>query len=107
MILSMYYPIFEGQRCIGFVGAGVYASHLMDVLLNLNIKGLPDSEYVFLNVENGVYLYHQDEALLNQRLQTRGTRRLSGGSRQRAAPRQVHIPTGMKTVWSSLLSTSI
>lgn len=65
MILSMYYPIFEGQRCIGFVGAGVYASHLMDALLNLNIKGLPDSEYVFLNVENGVYLYHQDEALLN------------------------------------------
>ncbi len=65
MILSMYYPIFEGQRCIGYVGAGVYASHLMDALLNLNIKGLPDSEYVFLNVDTGVYLYHQDEALLN------------------------------------------
>ena len=64
MILSMYYPIFEGQRCIGYVGAGVYASHLMDALLNLNIKGLPDSEYVFLNVDTGVYLYHQDEALL-------------------------------------------
>ncbi len=29
MILSMYYPIFEGEKCIGFVGAGVYASHLM------------------------------------------------------------------------------
>lgn len=65
MILSMYYPIFDGQKCIGYVGAGVYASHLMDSLLNLNIKGLPDSEYVFLNVENGVYLYHQDQALLN------------------------------------------
>ena len=65
MILSMYYPIFEGQRCIGYVGAGVYASHLMDSLLNLNIKGLPDSEYVFLNVDTGVYLYHKDEALLN------------------------------------------
>ena len=65
MILSMYYPIFEGQRCIGYVGAGVYASHLMDSLLNLNIKGLPDSEYVFLNVDTGVYLYHQDGALLN------------------------------------------
>ena len=25
MILSMYYPIFEGQKCIGYVGAGVYA----------------------------------------------------------------------------------
>lgn len=65
MILSMYYPIFEGQRCIGYVGAGVYASHLMDSLLNLNIKGLPDSEYVFLNADTGVYLYHEDEALLN------------------------------------------
>ncbi len=65
MILSMYYPIFEGQRCIGYVGAGVYASHLMDALLNLDIRGLPDSEYVFLNVETGVYLYHEDDALLN------------------------------------------
>ena len=53
MILSMYYPIFEGEQCIGYVGAGVYASHLMDALLNLDIKGLPDSEYVFLNVDTG------------------------------------------------------
>lgn len=65
MILSMYYPIFEGTQCIGYVGAGVYASHLMDSLLNLNIKGLPNSEYVFLNVDTGVYLYHEDAALLN------------------------------------------
>ncbi len=65
MILSMYYPLFEGQRCIGYVGAGVYASRLMDSLLNLDIKGLPSSEYVFLNVDTGVYLYHEDNALLN------------------------------------------
>lgn len=65
MILSMYCPIFEGQQCIGYVGAGVYASHLMDSLLNLDIKGLPNSEYVFLNVDTGVYLYHEDDALLN------------------------------------------
>ncbi|HBA69634.1 MAG TPA: methyl-accepting chemotaxis protein [Lachnospiraceae bacterium] len=65
MILSMYYPLFDNQECIGYVGAGVYASQLMDALLNLNIKGLPHSEYVFLNVETGMYLYHQDESLLN------------------------------------------
>lgn len=65
MILSMYYPIFEGKRCIGYVGAGVYASRLMDSLLNLDIKGLPSSEYVFLNVDTGVYLYHEDDTLLN------------------------------------------
>lgn len=65
MILSMYYPIFEGQKCIGYVGAGVYASHLMDSLLHLDIKGLPNSEYVFLNVDTGVYLYHENDELLN------------------------------------------
>lgn len=65
MILSMYYPIFEGEKCIGYVGAGVYASQLMDALLDLDMEGLPNSEYVFLNVETGMYLYHEDEALLN------------------------------------------
>lgn len=65
MIISMYYPLFDGQNCIGYVGAGVYASQLMDSLLNLNIEGLPHNEYVFLNVETGTYLYHQDESLLN------------------------------------------
>ena len=26
MILSMYYPVFDGTDCMGYVGAGVYAS---------------------------------------------------------------------------------
>lgn len=72
MILSMYYPIFEGQRCIGYVGAGVYASRLMDSLLNLDIQGLPNSEYVFLNADTGVYLYHEDSALLNTKTTDNG-----------------------------------
>lgn len=72
MILSMYYPIFEEEECIGYVGAGVYASRLMDALLDLNIEGLPHSEYVFLNVETGTYLYHPDEALLNTQTEDSG-----------------------------------
>lgn len=64
MILSMYAPIFEDQQCIGYVGAGVYASRLMDALLDLSIKGLPNSEYVFMNVDTGVYLYHQHRSVL-------------------------------------------
>lgn len=76
MILSMYYPIFEGQQCIGYVGAGVYASHLMDSLLNLDIKGLPNSEYVFLNVDTGVYLYHEDDALLDTETTDAGYREI-------------------------------
>ncbi len=72
MILSMYYPIFDGQTCIGYVGAGVYASHLTDVLLNLDIKGMTHSEYVFLSVENGTYLYHEDESMLNTETTDKG-----------------------------------
>lgn len=72
MILSMYYPIFEKEKCLGYVGAGVYASHLMDVLLDLNIEGLPNSEYVFLNVEDGTYLYNENETLLNTKTTDRG-----------------------------------
>ena len=78
MILSMYCPIFEEQRggatpeCIGYVGAGVYAGRLMDSLLNLDIQGLPNSEYVFLNVDTGVYLYHKDDALLNTETADKG-----------------------------------
>lgn len=72
MIISMYYPLFNGQNCIGYVGAGVYASQLMDALLDLNIEGLPNSEYAFLNVENGTYLYHEDESLLNTKTTDKG-----------------------------------
>ncbi len=76
MILSMYYPIFDGETCIGYVGAGVYASRLMDVLLDLDIEGLPNSEYVFLNVDTGLYLYHQDESLLNTETTDSGYREI-------------------------------
>ena len=72
MILSMYYPIFDGKTCMGYVGAGVYASRLTDVLLDLEIKGLPHSEYVFLNVDSGAYLYHPDESLLNTETTDKG-----------------------------------
>lgn len=37
----------------------------MDSLLDMDIQGLPNSEYMFLNVDTGVYLYHEDDTLLN------------------------------------------
>lgn len=66
MVISMYYPLFDEQDvCIGYVGAAVYADQLMDSLLDLEIQGLPNSRYVFLNAETGVYLYNENESLLN------------------------------------------
>ncbi len=61
---------------MGYVGAGVYASHLMDSLLHLDIKGLPNSEYIFLNANTGVYLYHEDETLLNTETTDAGCREI-------------------------------
>ena len=58
------------------MGAGVYASHLTDALLNLDIKGLPGSEYVFLNVDTGVYLYHENSDLLNTETSDAGYREI-------------------------------
>lgn len=65
MCISMYYPIFENGNCIGYVGGAVYAQNLMDSLENIQVEGLPDSEYVFLNADSGVYLYNKDFELLD------------------------------------------
>ncbi len=72
MILSMYYPVFEDDRCIGFVGAGVFADALMDNLLELELQGLPNSEYVFISAETGVYLFHENQELLNTKTTDHG-----------------------------------
>lgn len=72
MVISMYYPIYDGQKCLGFVGAAVYADRLMDALLDLELKNLPESRYVFMNAQTGVYIYHEDETLLNTQIQEEG-----------------------------------
>lgn len=66
MVISMYYPIFEEGRCIGYVGAAVYASKLMDILTQVKINGIGDYEYAFINNASGSYLYNKDESLLNE-----------------------------------------
>ncbi len=64
MCISMYYPIFENNEVIGYVGAAVFASRMMDALAQLSVKGLPECEYVFLNVATGEYLYNDDPELI-------------------------------------------
>lgn len=91
MVISMYAPIYEAEQCIGFVGAAVYAGRLMDALLDLELKGLPDSRYVFLNAQTGVYLYHEDEALLNTEVKDPGHREIiSQVQKEGASGTQMH-----------------
>ncbi len=71
MCISMYYPIYKENsipsidNCIGYAGCAVYANQLMDSLVELEVEGLPKSEYVFLNAETGEYLYHKNPELLS------------------------------------------
>ena len=41
MVISMYYPVFDGENCIGYVGCAVYADQIMQVLGELTIDRLP------------------------------------------------------------------
>ncbi|MEZ3477643.1 MAG: methyl-accepting chemotaxis protein [Lachnospiraceae bacterium] len=72
MVISIYCPIYDGSTCIGFVGTGVYADRLMDALLDLELKNLPENNYVFMNAHTGIYLYHVDESLLNTQVKEKG-----------------------------------
>ena len=65
MVISMYYSIFEDGKPLGYVGGAVYADEFMDAVTNMEINGLPDSEYIFLNAANNVYLYSENSELFN------------------------------------------
>lgn len=65
MVISMYYPIYDNDKCIGYVGAAVYAKNLMDSIIGLEAEGLPQYEYAFINNAKKTYIYNEDESLLN------------------------------------------
>ena len=71
MVISMYYPLFDdSDRCMGYVGAAVYADEVMNVISELPMEGLPNGTYTLLNANTGVYLYHSDRSLLNTKAET-------------------------------------
>lgn len=72
MVMSLYYPIYDNDTCIGFVGSAVYADQLLDSIANLEIKGLPNKEYIFLNVADARYIYNEDSELINQISEDKG-----------------------------------
>ena len=66
MVMSLYYPIYDNNECVGFVGAAVYADRLMESITGLDIKGLPNKEYIFINAGDARYIYNQDSSLINE-----------------------------------------
>ena len=72
MVMSLYYPIYDNNECIGFVGAAVYADRLMESIAELEIKGLPGKEYIFINAADARYIYNEDSSLINEISEDKG-----------------------------------
>lgn len=72
MVMSLYYPVYDNNECIGFIGAAVYADRLMESITGLDIKGLPNKEYIFINAADARYIYNQDSSLINEVSEDKG-----------------------------------
>lgn len=64
LTLSMYCPVFEHGNIIGYVGGGPFAENLKKILDQMNVDDKNISEYTMINVENGLYIFNEDETLM-------------------------------------------
>lgn len=72
MVMSLYYPVYDSNECIGFIGSAVYADRLMESITGLEINGLPNKEYIFLNAADARYIYNADSSLINEVSEDKG-----------------------------------
>ena len=61
LIISMYYPIMEGNTPIGYVGAGAYMQNAAAKYADVSSLNL-DSAYLYIVDGNGTMLFHPDES---------------------------------------------
>ena len=61
LIMSMYYPIYEGDTPIGYVGAGTFVNDIASKFSDVSSLGL-SSAYIYFVDAGGTMLYHPDES---------------------------------------------
>ena len=60
-VVSMYYPIFDGDKPIGYVGAAIYAEELKNTLDQLQEDGSKNKDYMLLDATANTYIFCPDE----------------------------------------------
>lgn len=60
-VVSMYYPIFDGNEPLGYVGCAIYADELKHMLDQLQEDGSKDKDYMLLDATMGTYIFSPDE----------------------------------------------
>ena len=64
LILSMYCPVYDNGKIIGYAGGGPFLGNLEDVLYKLKETASYNAQYTMINVENNMYIFHEDENLI-------------------------------------------
>ncbi len=68
-VVSMYYPLYEGDKPLGYVGAAVYAEELRNTLDALSGEGASKTDYMLLDAAKGTYIFCADEAKIGTEIQ--------------------------------------
>jgi methyl-accepting chemotaxis protein len=68
LVISMYKSLKENGEIIGFVGGGMQAAGLKDLLDASVTTGLESSTYSFVNLDKDTYIFDSDESLINSEI---------------------------------------
>ncbi len=60
-VVSMYYPIFDGDKPLGYVGSAIYADELKNTLDELQEDGSKNKDYMLLDAMANTYIFSPDE----------------------------------------------
>lgn len=64
MVMSIYYPIYEGDTPVGFVGGAKLAGELRTLLDESVIVGMENATYSLINLKNNTYIFDSNEELV-------------------------------------------
>lgn len=60
-VVSMYYPIYDGDKPLGFVGGAICAEELKNILDQLHKDVSGEKDYMLLDAAAGAYIFSPDE----------------------------------------------
>lgn len=60
-VVSIYYPIFDGNEPLGYVGCAIAADELKNMLDQLQEDGNKDKDYMLLDAAMGTYIFSPQE----------------------------------------------
>lgn len=63
-VISMYYPIYDGETPIGFAGGAILAEELRNTLNEMDAQSGDSSNYMLLDAANGAYIFCADESMI-------------------------------------------